>query len=533
MLLALALACSGPTDSAGDPADTASGNDSVDSGGDLTPRECTAPKVSLLHDFPWETLPETYDYQHTQDGIALGDIDGDGWIDALFAYGGGSAGYRNDGAGNLVFDPNIDMDGGPMVTGQGAAFADLDADGDLDVYVGRDRGWPAVIGYNDGTGHFTTTELPGSEIATMTGAFADFDGDLDLDLFVGATITDTDGTGVMAGEITSGDGDQIYLQADDGTFQNATDQAPVEDMWGWTFQGSPIDYDQDGDLDLYLAHDWGAYIQPNRMLRNDGTGHFTRDADCRCELVQYAMGAAVGDANADGLPDLFTTDIGGPNLQVNLGDGTFVDATQALGAVIPATEHSLTSWATTFVDLDQDSYPDLTTVYGQLGQPELIGDAAGTAGMVDGPEQYDAFLHGGADGQFTLTDVGFTDPERKRGLAVGDLDRDGVPDLVTVGKYFMRQYHTEGGCGAGVRVLLHGKGKNQEAIGAKVEAEVGGRTVTQWALYSVTFSMNAPELYFGVGTAHQIDALHVTWPDGTTSDAGPAQPGDTVELDWR
>lgn len=521
------LACGAdPEDS--DPAAAETG-DTADTA-PLPPRTCEAPSLTLQNDFPYETLPATYDHQHTQQGVALGDIDGDGWLDAIFAYGGGSAGYRNDGAGNLVYDAAIDMDGGPMVSGQGAALADLDGDGDLDLYVGRDRGWAAVIGVNDGYGHFTTTELPGSEVATMTGSFADWDGDLDLDLFIGATITDTDGTDVMTGLVTSGDGDQFYIQEDDGSFTHANDRFPVEDMFGWTFQGSPIDYDLDGDLDVYLAHDWGAYIQPNRMMQNDGTAHFTRDADCQCELVQYAMGAAVGDANGDAIPDLFTTDIGSPNLQVNLGDGSFVDATQALNAYVPPNDTSLTSWGTSFLDLNQDSYMDLVAVFGQLGQPELIGEAEGTDGWVDGELQYDQVLLGGEDGRFTLVDVGFTDGERKRAVAVGDLDRDGDPDLVTAGKYFMRQWRTEGGCGAGVRVLLEGKGKNTGAIGAKVTVVIGEREVTQWMLPSATFSSNAPELYFGVGAAHQLDAIRVVWPDGSTSEAGAALPGETVEL---
>jgi hypothetical protein len=523
VLLSLLAACADPDGKdAADPEDSAA-----------PPRTCPAPSIALQNDFTQDLLPTTYDAAHTLQGVGLGDLDGDGWLDALFAYGGGAAGFRNDGTGNLVLDPTIDADGGPMPSGQAVALADLDGDGDLDAYLGRDRGWSGVILTNDGTGHFTSVELPDSAQAAMTGAFADFDGDGDLDLYTGATITDTDGQGVIDGTITAGDGDRLFIRGDDGLYTNETDaRIPADSSWGWTFQGAPIDYDGDGDLDLYLAHDWGAYIMPNRLLRNDGTGHFTRVEDCFCELVMYDMSAAVGDANGDALPDLYLTDIGGPNLLVNLGDGTFADATAALGASIPSTDESLTSWGSSFVDLDQDSWTDVAVTFGQLGQPDLVDDVIGSEDWVDGAVQYDVMVMGDGSGHYGLPDLGWADGERKRAVAVGDLDRDGDPDLVTVGKYFLRQWRTDGGCAPGVRVLLHGKGLNPQAIGARVQVTLGDRVVTQWALPSTTGSSNAPELYFGLGPASALDAVTVTWPDGSTSESGRASLGETVDLYW-
>ena len=496
-------------------------------------RTCEAPRITLQDEFTEEELPTTFDAAHTLQGIGVGDLDGDGWLDVLMAYGGGAVGLRNDGTGTLVLDPTIDADGAPLPSAQAVALADLDGDGDLDAYLGRDRGYFGTILTNDGTGHFTSQELPNSAQAAMTGAFADFDGDLDLDLYVGATVTDSDGQAIVDGLVTAGDGDRLFIRGDDGLYVDETAaRIPADSSWGWTFQGSPLDYDDDGDLDLYLAHDWGAYILPNRLLKNDGTGHFTRVEDCFCELVMYAMSAAVGDADYDGRPDLYLTDIGGPNLLLNGGDGTFIDATVPLGADVPATESSLTSWGSTFVDLDQDSWTDIAMVFGQLGQPELVGEVAGTEGMVDGATQVDVMLMGDSSGGFEKPDLGWADGGRKRAVAVGDLDRDGDPDLLTAGKYFLRQWRTDGGCGAGVRVVLTGRGGNQQAIGARVQADIGDRTITQWALPSTTGSSNAPELYFGVGTAHQIDRIRVTWPDGSTGEAGRSEPGQTVQLSW-
>ena len=523
MLLLLLHACDAPDPGA-----------ATDTGTDTDPpRECAPPRIALQNDFPTDVLPSTFDYAHTLQGVALGDLDGDGWLDALLAYGGGAAGFRNDATGNLVLDATMDADGGPLPSAQAVALADIDGDGDLDAYLGRDRGYSGAILTNDGDGHFTSVELPDSARAAMTGAFADFDGDGDLDLYVGATVTDSDGAGVLAGTITSGDGDRLYILGADGRYTDETDtRIPADASWGWTFQGSPIDYDGDGDLDLYLAHDWGPYLLPNRLLRNDGTGHFTRDADCLCELVMYAMSAAVGDADGDGLPDLYLTDLGGPDLLLNLGDGTFANATLALGADVPSSESSLSSWGSSFVDLDQDSWTDIAVTFGQLGQSELAGELAGSDDWVDGALQNDVMVMGDGTGHYGRPDLGWADGERTRAVAVGDLDRDGDPDLVTAGKYFMRQWRTDGGCAPGVRVLLHGKGKNLSAIGARVQIDLSDRTITQWNLPSTTGSSNAPELYFGLGTASSLRAVRVTWPDGSTSESGRAVAGETVEFDW-
>lgn len=510
-----------------------------DAAQNLSPKEGPVPEcnadthLTLMKEYRDYDLPQTYNHDHTMQGVGLGDLDGDGWLDALMAYGGGSVFLRNDGAGNLVMDPSSLMDGAPLPSAQAVALADLDGDGDLDAYLGRDKGDAGRILYNDGHAQWRSEALPDSGQSASTGAFADFDGDGDLDLYVGATVTNTDASGVVDGTITRGDGDRLFVRGEDGHYTNETSsRIPSDSDWGWTFQGSPIDYDNDGDLDLYLAHDMGAYILPNRLLNNDGTGHFTRVSDCDCELVMYDMSAAVGDANGDALPDLYLTDIGGPNLLINLGDGTFADATLAVGADVPPTEKNLTSWGSTFVDLNLDSWQDIAMVFGQLGQPEFASSLSGTdPSWVDGGEQEDVILMGDANGNYHRSDA-WTDGHTERALAVGDLDRDGDPDIVSVGKYFLRQWRTDESCGPSIQVDLLGRGLNPQAIGTKVQLEVGGHTVTQWALPSTTGSSNAPELYFGLGGLEQSEGGQVTWPDGSTAEIPPAQSGEHLLLRW-
>lgn len=495
-----------------------------DSGGATT---CEPLAVTMTEEWLEGDLPAYEDRSHTPAGVALGDIDGDGWLDALMAYGGGATALRNDGTGRLVLAPEWNFAGFPLPRASSAALLDFDGDGDLDFYLGREYEQEDMILRNDGPGGFVGEIIAGSTSATSTGSFADFDGDGDLDFFLAATTTATEGMAVINGEITGGDGCMLYLQDDAGRFVDATDRLPQDLLYGWTFQGSPLDADGDGDLDIYMVNDFGAWFGGNQLLLNDGNANFAAAANCSCNLEMFGMGAGVGDANGDAWPDLYLTDVGSPNLLLNDGTGGFYDATMAVGAFVPAESTSLTSWGTAFLDLDQDSWNDIVVTYGQLGQPEIAEEIDDGAGWVDGPDQPDVLLLGSADG-FTKVDVGWNDPSRTRAVAVGDLDRDGRPDLVTAGKYFLRQWHTEGGCAPGVRVTVDAGQKNRQGIGSRVQVQLGERVLTQWMLPSTSGSSSAPELYFGLGGAAGVERVTVTWPDGTTSEAEDVGAGDLL-----
>ena len=171
----------------------------------------------------------------------------------------------------------------------------------------------------------------------------------------------------------------------------------------------------------------------------------------------------------------------------------------------------MTSWGTSFVDVDLDRDLDLVVTFGRSGENF---EAAGVPG-VDGEEQPDVILLNDGDGTFTRArDIGFDDPERTRAVAVGDLDRDGRPDLVTTGKHFLKVWKNEGGCDTGLTVRVDAGGRNRSGLGTRVEVDVGGRTTTQWMLPGVTGSSNAPELYFGLGGWPEADRVAVVWPDG-------------------
>ncbi|MEN9787324.1 MAG: hypothetical protein RLZZ299_2588 [Pseudomonadota bacterium] len=481
-------------------------------------QEEATPAFDLVEVEVWEgdSLPPGEPPRHALAGVAIGDLDGDGWLDALMAYAGGSFGLRNDGAGRLIAGGGFTLDGGPFPPAYAVSLGDLDGDGDLDGVLGRWGGLDDLLLWNDGGGRFLSEVLPDSGGATFTTTLADLDGDGDLDLAraTGATFMVFDD--ILAGR-QRGDPNTLHRNDGGGVFTPVPDAFPPGTEDGMTFQLSPLDADEDGDLDLYVANDAGPFVEPNLLLRNDGTGHFTRANDCECEVSMLAMGAAVGDANQDGRPDLYLTNVGPTYLLQGTGDGAFVDTSLVSGAGIPATPDSMISWGTAFVDLDADRDEDLVVTFGYGGDGKRLDVLDPT--WVQGPAQPDRVLLSDGEGGFSRAPVpSFGDPSVTRAVAVGDLDRDGDPDLLTAGKHFLRQWRNEGGHRGRLTVRLHGRRDNPHGIGARLESTQAGVTRTSWMLPSVTGGTSAPEVYLGLGAAETLDALVVTWPDGSRSE---------------
>jgi hypothetical protein len=231
----------------------------------------------------------------------------------------------------------------------------------------------------------------------------------------------------------------------------------------------------------------------------------------------------VGDADQDGLPDLYVTDVGGPKLLRNLGGASFADATLAMGASIPPEPESLISWAAAFVDLDQDMDQDLLVTFGQSGD-----DKVATMGMgwEDGEEQPDQVLLSDGAGQYSRGAFpSFQESGRSRSAAIGDLDRDGRPDVLIAGKHFLSHWRGTGGAPVGITLQLRAAGQNLQGIGARVEVSAGGRTETSWLLPSTTGGSSAPELYLGLGGAPEAELLRITWPDGEVVELEGVGPG--------
>ncbi len=471
------------------------------------PLDCDPATVERWQEWPEELLPQRADPSGTQPGGSIGDLDGDGDLDVLLAYGGGDAVFVNDGTGTLTMDDTWRLGGEPLPGAVSSALADLDADGDLDAWFGVAGGKADHIGWNEGGGSFRDEELPDSDGTPGTGSFADFDGDRDLDLFVSGFVDSLDMAAVQAGTQV-GTGTRLYMQ-EDGVFVDRKAWLPAEVDVSISFQGSVLDADLDGDLDVYLASDYGENLPPNRLLLNDGTGHFTVSTDCLCDKAMASMGNGVGDANGDGLADVYISDFGPPSLMLGDGQGAFTEAAAAMGADVPGTPDHQSGWGTAFADLDRNGCMDLVITYGESCHSCEYFD--------DSEVQYDQLLYSDCEGGFTRAEPytpGFDDPGRTRSVIVGDLDADGRADLVTIGKHFLRTWHLGGGCETGLTVQLAGAGLNVHAIGARVAVEAAGRVETQWVLPATASSSSAFDLYFGLAGADAAARVEVTWPDG-------------------
>ncbi|UCE19883.1 MAG: VCBS repeat-containing protein [Gemmatimonadota bacterium] len=301
-------------------------------------------------------------------GVAWGDYDGDGYLDMYITNDGPNILYRNNGHGTFT-DVAIQAGVDQPAEGTGAAFFDYDNDGDLDIYV--ENYYSADILYrNDGDGTFTdVTHDAGLGHTGWNGgtAIGDYNNDGYLDIYISVhtganvlyknngdgTFTDVTpragvgdtgyGTGVAFADYDNdGDADLyvgnqgypdiLYRNNGDGTFSDVTSMA----MLGHPGHSSCPefgDFDNDGDLDLYLCNYGYNYTDPNILYRNNGDGTFTDVTEnAGVGDINKGADARFGDCDNDGDLDIYLANRGQANvLYQNNGDGTFTDVARETG----------------------------------------------------------------------------------------------------------------------------------------------------------------------------------------------------------
>lgn len=244
------------------------------------------------------------------------------------------------------------------------AWADADGDGDLDLFVGF-RGAPNRLYRNDqGTFVDVAAEVGlADETETRAAAWGDFDGDADPDLFVGFASPETP--------------NRLYRNDREAGFVDVAAEVGVA-RGGVTRQPSWVDFDGDGDLDLFVAFRDGA----NALFRNEG-GTFTDVAEAAGVAdPRRSVGAAWFDMDGDADLDLFVANQNGDadGVYLNQGDGTFRDAADALNMSQAGRTQEQGSVGTAVADYDNDGDLDLFVAsYG----PDVLWENQGDGTFVD------------------------------------------------------------------------------------------------------------------------------------------------------
>ena len=452
-------------------------------------------------------------------GLVVMDVNEDQAPDLLLAGAYDSTVALLNVDGTLSASTEITFDGGPLPEGNGLAVGDLNGDQRPDLVLARSVGFTDRVYFNRGGGHFESVELADSAWESQTPTVFDVDNDGDLDVFVARhlDVSETDPAQLSTRTVRA-DPNRLYINIG-GQFEMGPSVGKDDAA---TFQGAPLDADGDGDLDVFMVNDFGMFIEPTALMLNDGTGQFSEASDCGCELSMFGMGVSVSDSNNDSHPDLHITDFGSPRLLMGMGNAQFYDGAQASGAYVVPSETHVTSWGTSFVDLDLDGWDEITTVFGPvlMGIPGDWSDRASdpaVANLDDSSVQEDMVLRnvGG-----TFTDISatleFTQSDVGRALVVADFNRDGMPDLATSGmtmdfQPYVQIWEGSGGCGPGI--TLHFPEMSARDIGTKVEWRVGGENRVRWFLPSTTFSSSGPTLHLGLGGFPSADWVRIT-PQG-------------------
>jgi hypothetical protein len=491
-----------------------------------------------------------YILETTGNGAAVFDYDGDGRNDIFIANGTrpdrprGQAPlgqlYHNEGSGHFR---EVASQAGLTASGwqQGACVADFDNDGHPDLFVtayGHN-----VLYRNLGNGHFedVTEKAKLAVTGTRFGsgcAFVDYDRDGYVDLFVSNYVdldlahTPKPGSGeycvwkaipVMCGPRGLPLAHNVlYHNNRDGTFTDVSEAAGILKPGGrYGLSVAAADFDNDGWPDIYVACD----MTPSLLFHNLHNGRFEeRGAEAGVAYnfdgaLQAGMGVAVADYDGDGLLDIAKTNFSGDLTSLyHNDDGKFftdVSREAGLGA------RQLLGWGVDFVDVDDDGWRDLVIANGHV-YPEVEGK-----GLGDTYRQPTILYRNLGNGKFAdlSAEAGpaFQTPRPARGIASGDIDGDGRPEIVVVNMNEPPSLLKNEAAPHGhfLNLQLTGTRSNRSAIGARAIVTVAGRKMIDEVMSGGSFySQNSLTLHFGLGPAAEADAIEIRWPSGMVQKIG-------------
>jgi hypothetical protein len=488
-------------------------------------------------------------------GCAFLDYDGDGRLDLFLVNSSRLPGFTGKGP----FYPALyrqQPDGSFRDTtqaaglalecyGMGCAVGDYDNDGDPDLYLTA-LGANHLFRNEGSSGRFTdVTEQAGvgDERFSTSAAWLDYDRDGDLDLFVCNYCSWTPATNRVCRDSAGrehmcnpsffpGSPSTLYENRGNGRFLDVTRKAGVANAAGKALGVAVCDVDDDGFLDLLVAND----LEPNALFRNRGDSTFAEigvEAGLAYGLrgrARAGMGIDTADLVGEGREDVLIGNFSGERAALfrDAGGGQFVDTAEEAG--LGEATFPYTTFGALFVDYDLDGHKDICLANGHPDENiALAGDGPTFAQAV-------ALFHnegGGFRHAAQETGVARLGKLVGRGLAAGDYDGDGDPDLLlTENNGPARLLRNEGGNRQQwLAFRLIGSQSPRDGNGARIRLTVGGVRQTGWVRSGGSYcSTGEGVCRFGLGRATAAEDVEVRWSSGKVERLGRVPAGRVVTV---